>query len=75
MASYHNFLGQESYTQLLLSTEEYNEYLVFNWVAKASDCDNSISHWGPGGTSGAHTTVGIAVGARSEHLTRLQEIA
>ena len=23
----------------------------------------SISHWGPGGTLGAHTTVGIAVGA------------
>ena len=28
-----------------------------------STWSKSISHWGPGGTSGAHTTVGVAVGA------------
>ena len=30
-------------------------------VAKAAT--KSISHWGPGGTLGAHTTVSIVVGA------------
>ena len=32
-------------------------------VAKASTVTKSISRCGPGGTSGAHTTVGVAVGA------------
>ena len=30
-------------------------------VAKAASTTKSISHWGPCGTSGAHTTVGVAV--------------
>ena len=32
-------------------------------VAKAPTVTKFISHWGPGGTLGAHTTVGVAVGA------------
>ena len=32
-------------------------------VAKALTATKSISRWGPDGTLGAHTTVGIAVGA------------
>ena len=32
-------------------------------VAKAPTATKSIRHWGPGETSGAHTIVGVAVGA------------
>ena len=31
---WHNFLGQETHTQLPLSTQEYNEYLVTDWGGK-----------------------------------------
>ena len=37
--------------------------LSLTGVAKAPTATKSISHPGPSGTSGAHTTVGVAVGA------------
>ena len=55
-----------------------NEYLASAGGGKTTGC--SICLWGPGGTSGTHTTVGVTVGAHrstwpgsQEHLARLQE--
>ena len=57
-------LGKKLTHNCLSRLRSINEYLIFDWgQAKAPTVTKSISHWGPGETSVAHTTVGIAVGA------------
>ena len=45
---WHNFFGQETYTQLPLSTQGINEYLVFDWGGKGLRLRQSPSATGVG---------------------------
>ena len=54
-------LGKKLTHICLSQLRSINEYLASAGGGKTTDC--SICLWGPGGTSGAHTTVGVTVSA------------